>query len=132
MSNFTFTKDIPDANETLDLYKKTEFYNEFWSPERMEKVLENSSLLLCCYDNKKLVGILRGITDTYWIAHISHLAVHPDYQGQGIGKSLILKTKDELGKGVTLMVHAGPGVDGYYKSIGFEVYDNVYRIKRTK
>lgn len=94
--------------------------------------LANSSLLLCCYDEKRLVGIARGITDKYWVAHLSHLAIHPNYQNQGIGRILLDRLKQDLGSGVTLVVHARPGVDDYYKKLGFGLYDNVYRIKRTE
>ena len=64
------------------------------------------------------------------MAHLSHLAIHPDYQGQGLGKKLIEKVKADLGEGVTLMVHAATGMDDFYKKLGFSFYENMYRIKR--
>jgi ribosomal protein S18 acetylase RimI-like enzyme len=132
MNDLNFSVEIPDSAETLELYRVSGIMSELWDLSRMEKVLRHSSLLMCCYKDKKLVGIARGTTDRYWIAHLSHLAVHPDYQGRGIGKTLISKLKDNLGDGVTLMVHAGPGADSFYKKIGFELYEDVYRIRRTK
>ena len=132
MDKYSFSNETPNAKKVLELYKAVKFFNKYWSLERMEKVLENSSLLLCCYEGKKLIGIARGISDKYWVAHLSHLAVHPDYQNLGIGKALIQKIREDLGNAVTLMVHAGPGIGGYYKKLGFDLYENVYRIKRAQ
>ena len=128
MINYDFSK--PKVKEVLQLYKTSGIYNEQWSEDRMMNTLENSDILLCCYDDKKLIGIARGITDFHWIAHLSHLAVHPDYQGQGIGKKLVQMVNEKLGDGVALMVHSVPGAKKFYEGLGFEPYNDVYRIPR--
>ena len=121
---------IPSAEQALQLYKDSGIYNKQWTLERMKLTLQNSSILLCSYNESRLVGIARGITDFHWIAHLSHLAVHPDYQGQGIGKELIKKINQRLGNGVALMVHSDPKAKKFYENLGFEIYDDVYRIPR--
>ncbi len=128
MIKYSFSK--PDTDETLQLYKESGIYNEQWNRDRMDKTLENSDILLCCYDDKKLIGIARGITDFHWIAHLSHLAVHPDYQRQGFGKKLVQMVNEKLGDGVALMVHSVPEAKNFYQGLGFEPYDDVYRIPR--
>jgi ribosomal protein S18 acetylase RimI-like enzyme len=130
--NLIFKRDTPCHEETLKLYKDADIYNEQWNSERMKLTLKNSSLLLCCYDSDRLIGIVRGITDFYWIAHISHLAVHPDFQGKGIGKELVARVNNQLGDGVALMVHSDPKAKQFYEKLGFEIYDDVYRISRKK
>ena len=52
------------------------------------------------------------------------MAVHPDYQGQGIAKRLLLKgleLADEAGEDVYL--ESTPGAKGLYQRVGFEVLE---------
>ncbi len=130
VSPFRYRFQIPTAEAALQLYHESGITSEQWTLERMKSTLENSSLILCCYSDNKLIGIVRGITDKYWIAHISHLAVHPEYQKLGIGRKLVLKVREYLGDGVALMVHSVPEAKEFYEKLGFEPYLDVYRIPR--
>jgi ribosomal protein S18 acetylase RimI-like enzyme len=122
----------PEPSDALNLYKKSGIYSELWNLGRMASVLENSNLIVCCYDNEKLIGIARGITDFHWIAHLSHLAVHPDYRGKSIGKSLIKQMKSKIGDNVSLMVHSSNEAKNFYQKIGFEAYSDMYIIRRKR
>ena len=130
VSNFQFKFEIPTAVAALELYHESGIASEQWTLDRMKKTLKHSSLILCCYSEDKLIGIIRGITDKYWIAHISHLAVHPDYQHQGIGRKMLKMVREDLGEGVALMVRSVPEAKEFYEKIGFEPYLGVYRIPR--
>jgi ribosomal protein S18 acetylase RimI-like enzyme len=57
-------------------------------------------------------------------AVVSSMAVHPDHQGQGIAKRLLLKgleLADEAGEDVYL--ESTPGARGLYLRVGFEVLE---------
>jgi ribosomal protein S18 acetylase RimI-like enzyme len=61
---------------------------------------------------------------TILFAVVSSMAVHPDHQGQGIAKRLLLKgleLADEAGEDVYL--ESTPGARGLYLRVGFEVLE---------
>lgn len=130
--SFVFNNTIPDLDDVIDLYRLSGIYSDQWTKERIEKALSNSNVLLFCYDETKLVGLIRGITDHCWIAHISHLAVHPVYQGKSIGQELVSRVREKLGEQVAIMVHSSPTAKDFYQKVGFKPYDDVYRIPRLK
>jgi len=72
---------------------------------------------------------LMGARDDYWF--VSSMAVHPDYQGQGIAKRLLLKgleLADEAEEDVYL--ESTPGAKGLYQRVGFEVMEE-FTVKDT-
>src|SRR5262245_61463883 len=58
-------------------------------PRRLEKALKSSHSLVSAWDGDRLVGLGNVISDGHLVAYYSHLLVHPDYQGQGIGRRLM-------------------------------------------
>lgn len=57
-------------------------------------------------------------------AVVSSMAVHVDYQGQGIAKRLLLKgleLADEAGENVYL--ESTPAAKGFYQRVGFDVLE---------
>jgi len=87
--------------------------------QRMEGMLKNSNLIVTVRHGKSLVGMARAITDFFWVAYISDLAVGPNFQRIGLGKKLILKLRNELSDECKLFLLAAPSAVGYYPHIGF-------------
>ncbi len=92
---------------------------------RVKKALDNSLLKvgLWRHDSRfpRLVGFARCTGDGFVDATVWDVAIHPIYQGAGLGKELmsyILKNLKKMGVGrVTLF--ADPGVVSFYKSQGW-------------
>jgi len=61
------------------------------SEQQLRIALEKSIVTFCAYDGDKPVGMGRIVGDGAVICYIQELVVHPDYQGQGIGKALMEK-----------------------------------------
>ena len=51
--------------------------------------LQNSQTVICAFDDKKLVGLLRVIDDGAMFAIIHFLLVNPAHQGQHIASNLV-------------------------------------------
>ena len=64
-------------------------------PERLYKVLMNSSTVLTVWDDEKLIGLIRVLDDTEMLAQIHYVLVHPDYQGQGIAGKMLAYIKEK-------------------------------------
>lgn len=85
----------------------------------IDGMLANSNLLISAWENSKLVGIARSVTDFHYACYLSDLAVHVDYQKAGIGKELQITTQAQLGSKCTLILIAAPNANEYYEHIGF-------------
>lgn len=86
----------------------------------MRDMMENSDLIATAWDGSKLVGISRTLTDYSYVAYLSDLAVHVDYQKQGIGQELIKRTRGALNPTCMIVLLAAPDANEYYPKIGFE------------
>lgn len=96
-----------------------EFVNRVWNGnydlEKTRKAL-SKTINITAYDNRKLVGCLRILSDGYFFGTITELLVLPEYQKQGIGSRLL-----ELAKSNTptmLYFGAQPDAKGFYEKTG--------------
>ena len=113
-------KDIDEISELERLSFKTP-----WSRKSFEEELENK---VARYIVAEAAGKVIGYCGVWIIVdegHITNVAVHPDYRGQGIGKMLvehlIALCKDEEVYKLTLEVNTNNTVaQGLYQSFGFE------------
>ncbi len=85
----------------------------------MDGMVEHANLMITAWDGDKLVGIARSMTDFHYACYLSDLAVHGDYQRQGIGKALLRRTQEQLGPQCKLILLAAPAANDYYSHIGF-------------
>jgi predicted N-acetyltransferase YhbS len=88
--------------------------------EVMKGMLENGSLMVTAWDGEKLVGISRTLTDFANVAYLADLAVHLDYQRQGIGTVLVEKTREAMPATCSIVLLSAPLANEYYPKIGFK------------
>jgi len=123
-------------NEPLDLDAVIELYRASTlgerrpvdDRERMAAMLQNANLIITAWDGEKLVGISRALTDFVYTTYLSDLAVHLDYQRQGIGQELIRRTKAATDPRASLTLLAAPAAEKYYPHIGFKHMPQCWRI----
>ncbi|WP_293312619.1 GNAT family N-acetyltransferase [Pedobacter sp. UBA5917] len=130
--NITYKSDIiPNAEEVIDLFIKAGLKRPT-EPERIALMLKNADLLITAWDNDKLVGICRTITDWVWCAYLSDLAVYTDLKHSGIGKEMIAQTREKLGPQCMLLLLSVPTAFDYYPKVGFNKEDRAFSIERTE
>lgn len=86
----------------------------------MAGMVKNANLIVTAWDDGKLVGIARSMTDFHYACYLSDLAVHREYQKRGIGKRLQVITQAQLGSKSKLILIAAPDANSYYEHIGFK------------
>lgn len=86
----------------------------------MDGMVKNANLLVSAWDEERLVGIARSVTDFHYACYLSDLAVHVDYQKQGIGKQLIRISQQQLGPCCKLILISAPAANDYYPKLGLE------------
>lgn len=109
------------ANDFVELLKKSTLAERrpIDDIECIEGMVNNSNLLISAWDNDKLVGIARSMTDFHYACYLSDLAVDKEYQGCGIGRQLQILTQEQLGPKCKLILVAAPGANSYYKHMGY-------------
>lgn len=55
----------------------------------IKRMLENTDYIFSAWDDRRLVGFARVLTDRIYRATLWDVVVHPDYQGRGVGESLM-------------------------------------------
>ncbi|MBE5769866.1 MAG: GNAT family N-acetyltransferase [Clostridiales bacterium] len=82
----------------------------------------HSTLVFSAWQDEKLVGCIRVLSDQVFRSVIYDLAVHPDYQGLGIGKTLVEKCMACYPRSEWLV--ETENAQGFYEKIGFQKNPN--------
>lgn len=85
----------------------------------IEGMIANSNLVVTAWDEGRLVGIARSVTDFHYACYLSDLAVSETHQRRGIGKQLQILTQQQLGPRCKLILIAASAANAYYEQIGF-------------
>jgi predicted N-acetyltransferase YhbS len=88
-------------------------------PERFKKMLQHTNRTVVAVDGSRIVGFGRAICDEVSNGYISMVAVAADKRGQGIGRELVRQLTEE-DTGITWMLRAGRGSNGFWERVGFQ------------
>ena len=107
------------------------FVNQVWQGdydmERTRQALSRT-LNITAYDDGKLIGCLRILTDGYFFGTITELLVLPKYQKKGIGSRLLELARENTPS--MLFFGAQPGVEGFYEKNGCQKSLQSYIIEK--
>lgn len=124
-------------NEPLNIKTARDFYRQSTLAEQrpseysdtMLQMLNCANLIVTAWDQDRLVGISRTMTDFCYIAYLADLAAHQSYQNINIERQLILETQAQLAPGCLVVIIATPAEKHYFPSIGFTEHNPTYIIK---
>ena len=131
--NITYCFDKrPLADEVIELYDNAGLPRPTSDKERIQKMFDNSNLVVTAWDNDLLVGVSRSITDWVWACYLSDLAVRDDYKKAGIGRQLINLTREKVGNQSMILLLSVPAAMEYYPKVGFERQESSFIINRAE
>ncbi|TAN09960.1 MAG: N-acetyltransferase [Chitinophagaceae bacterium] len=122
----------PETSAIIDVYESAGLNRPTRDKSRITEMYVHSNLIVTAWDEGKLVGIARSLTDFCYCCYLSDLAVRKEYQRQGIGKELIRLTKEKTGERSMLLLLSAPTAMEYYPKAGFLRMENAFMISRTK
>lgn len=111
-----FTKD-----QIQDLFLSVNWVSGEY-PNRLYKVLMNSSTIITAWDKDRLVGLVRVLDDTEMVAYVHYVLVHPEYHGNGIAGHMIEMVKEKYKNYLYLEVMPEERKNaGFYQKHGFQI-----------
>ena len=116
------------AARIATLYRRAPLLRPTGDREAIERMYASSQLVISAWQDDRLVGLARVLTDGVLYALLADLAVEPDVQGLGIGKRLIEEMQSRL-KGVELILRDSDISSGFYQRLGFARVENAW-VKR--
>jgi ribosomal protein S18 acetylase RimI-like enzyme len=122
---------VPTAEQVIELYDNAGLPRPTHDPQRIKAMFDNSDLIITAWDENKLVGVSRTITDWVWCSYIADLAVSPAYKRSGIGKKLIELAREKIGERSMLLLLSVPTAMDYYPKVGFVRENRAFIIHRT-
>lgn len=123
---------IPEVEELVELFISAGLNRPTSDIERIRRMYANANLIITAWENKKLIGVARSLTDFCFCCYLSDLAVRLEYQKQGIGKRLIELTREQIGEQTALILLAAPGAINYYPKVGMTKIPNGFTIPRSQ
>ncbi|MGL6258612.1 GNAT family N-acetyltransferase [Vibrio sp. WXL210] len=108
-----------EQTEVIELYRANH-----WSsaevPTKLLLGLQNSDALVVARLGDRLVGLGNAISDGHLVVYYPHLLVHPDYQGQGIGRKIMQLMQTRYRSFHQQMLTADKAAVAFYQTLGFE------------
>jgi ribosomal protein S18 acetylase RimI-like enzyme len=90
----------------------------YYEPDLHKKAFEASHTTVFIYHDDRLIGFGRAISDGVYQAAIYDCAVLPEFQGKGIGKTIMDNILSQVSH-CNVILYASPGKEGFYKKQGF-------------
>ncbi|HJA90450.1 MAG TPA: GNAT family N-acetyltransferase [Candidatus Jeotgalibaca merdavium] len=109
------------------LYQSVGWRNYYKAPAIMSQLLPGAWHYISAWEEDQLVGLIRTISDGCYILYIQDILVHPDYQRQAIGTSL-MKQMLERAKDMQQIILTTDDTERtiqFYQSLGFKTMQDL-------
>lgn len=117
------------------------FYRVGWSDKEISNEMLsyfnlpfiNSTLVVSAWDEERLIGCVRALSDKIFRSIVYDFAVLPEYQHQGIGKELLRRLMEPYPDSEWLVETEIAA--GFYQKQGFHMVDqekNIFLVKPSK
>jgi GNAT superfamily N-acetyltransferase len=123
--------EISDDPRAIDFHQLQALQQETsWAKDRslidLQRAVAGTDLVLTAWHGEVLVGCVRVLTDFVYRAMLCDVAVHPDYRGQGIGRTLIerVTSHPRLAR-VQKFTLLTATARGFYEHLGWRRYPGV-------
>jgi ribosomal protein S18 acetylase RimI-like enzyme len=117
---FTWHFDQTNINwyELSELYRIAPLGTKL--PDHLKLVFSNSKFKCFVYKENVLIGAGRALADGKDTSYLCDIAVHPEYQGLGLGKEIVQNLVKLSAGHRKIVLYASPGKEGFYARLGFK------------
>jgi GNAT superfamily N-acetyltransferase len=89
-------------------------------PSDLKVAFSNSMFKCFVYDSRRLIAAGRALADGRDCSYICDVAVHPDYQGLGLGREVVSRLVDFSKDHKKIILYAARGKEPFYRKLGFK------------
>jgi len=89
-------------------------------PSDLKAAFSNSMFKCFVYDSGKLIAAGRALADGKDCSYICDVAVHPDYQGAGLGREVVTRLVNFSKGHKKIILYAAVGKEPFYRKLGFK------------
>ena len=114
-----YTSDDEITEEEVVALYEANAWSSAKKPMTLMAALRNSHSLVTARIESRLIGLGNAISDGYLVVYYPHLLVHPDFQGQGIGKEIVKRLQERYQNFHQQMLTADGEAIGFYEKLGF-------------
>jgi ribosomal protein S18 acetylase RimI-like enzyme len=114
---WVFEQGAVNFRELVELYRITLGEKQL---DDLRVAFTNSRFKVFAYDGARLVGAGRAIADGVDCAYLCDVAIHPDYQGRGLGRELMTQLRRLTEGHRKVLLYAAAGKEGFYRRLGFQ------------
>ncbi|MDD3341963.1 MAG: GNAT family N-acetyltransferase [Sulfurospirillaceae bacterium] len=100
--------------------------------EDLKVVFSNSRYQCFVYDGEKIIGVGRALSDGIDVSYIADVAIHPQYQKQGIGKQIVTKLVEFSKEHNKIILFASMGKELFYVKLGFDKMNTAMAIFKNR
>ena len=121
-----------NKNELIELYKSVGWTADVNNIDNLRKGMKKS-YVIAAYEDKKLIGLVRALSDYATVVYVQDLLVASDYQGKRVGKSLMHHLLNYFGSVGQIIVTArnDERIGKFFRYLNFrEEIKNTYEIVR--
>lgn len=112
-----FSTDDLDWEELSDLFRIASLSDQ--TPVELQVCFANSRHVCLVFDQGRLIGAGRVVGDGLDCAYMADVAVHPEYQGAGIGTEIVSRLVQMSSEHRKIILYAAPGKEDFYRRLGF-------------
>ena len=117
--NFHITlTDQLSTEEVISLYRAND-WSAAEKPEALMAALRGSHTLVTARLAGRLIGLGNAISDGHLVVYYPHFLVHPDYQGQGVGRLMMKEIQSVYADFHQQMLTADGDAVLFYETLGF-------------
>lgn len=90
-----------------------------YQTDQLHAMFDGTDYVAVAKTDERTVGYIRAFTDYVSVAWIAEIAVHPDFQRQGVGKRLLDEVVRDLSK-TAIYAEVTPGTEAFFARNGLK------------
>lgn len=112
-----YSSETIDWQALSDLYRIAPLGEK--DPADLAVAFGNSRFVCFVFDGAALIGAGRALADGIDCSYIADVAVHPAYQGTGVGKAIVANLVEQSAGHRKIILYAAVGKEAFYTKLGF-------------
>lgn len=115
---WVFDQDRVDWDELANLYRMAPLGDK--KPDDLRTAFSNSLFKCFVLDRGALIAAGRALADGVDCAYLCDVAVHPSFQGFGLGSAIVTRLTELSAGHKKIILYANPGTEDFYSRLGFK------------